>query len=287
MDIISTNCLSIEQGKRVKAFLAHCMAHDKTYKEPYLSNQLNVNPDMPAFFLAYEGDDLIGLLAVYADTPEVDLSLFVAPEHRRKGIARELYQKFLTETASYGVTEVSFIAERAFIEANPGLLSAWGVVIDDDSEYFLGRPCLPMDMAELPLEVSLSLARPEEVKDIAELKARVFETPLELSLTYVSEALADQNSLLYVARLADQVIGTCTVDISSSLTYLYGLAVDLAYRGQGIGSQLVKTIINDRYHAGDTELQIAVDMDNDGAKKLYEQLGFVTQTEVIYLSSKD
>ena len=37
----------------------------------------------------------------------------------------------------------------------------------------------------------------------------------------------------------------------------------------------------------DKEFQIAVEDDNVGAKRLYEKIGFVTQTQVVYLKPKE
>ena len=46
---------------------------------------------MPAFFLAYEAAKLVGYLFVYADEPkEAEVSLYVIPAYRRKGLARTL-----------------------------------------------------------------------------------------------------------------------------------------------------------------------------------------------------
>ena len=45
-----TNQLTEQERKAAKALIASCQAHDQTFREPYLSNMLNFNPNMPAFF---------------------------------------------------------------------------------------------------------------------------------------------------------------------------------------------------------------------------------------------
>ena len=44
---------------------------------------LNFDPDMPAFFLYYQEGELLGLLTVYADNEDVELSILVHPNNRR------------------------------------------------------------------------------------------------------------------------------------------------------------------------------------------------------------
>lgn len=84
-----------------------------------------------------------------------------------------------------------------------------------------------------------------------------------------------------------QVIGTCTVDLSSNTNYLYGLAIAEHERGKGYGSYLAKSLVNQLIEQNDKEFQIAVEDSNVGAKRLYEKIGFVKQTQVVYLDRKE
>ena len=63
--IQSTNTLNDHQLLEAKALIAICQKYDGTFRDPYLSNMLNFDPDMPAFFLYYEKGELVGLLTVY------------------------------------------------------------------------------------------------------------------------------------------------------------------------------------------------------------------------------
>ena len=92
--IQATNTLNDHQLLEAKALIAICQKYDGTFRDPYLSNILNFDPDMPAFFLYYEKGELVGLLTVYADDPDVEVAILVHPNHRRQGIARALYRSF-------------------------------------------------------------------------------------------------------------------------------------------------------------------------------------------------
>ena len=287
--IQSTNTLNDHQLLEAKALIAICQKYDGTFRDPYLSNMLNFDPDMPAFFLYYEKDELVGLLTVYADDPDVDVAILVHPNHRRQGIARALYRSFEKETASYPIESVTFQTERIFLERHPDFASNWGLVEDDETETWLGRDRTTYAL-DSRSDVDVLLADPSYLEAIAQLHHQTFSDEveaLEVSHRYISEALKDPDSLLYILLKEGQVIGVCTVDVSGTSNYLYGLAIAELERGKGYGSYLAKSLVNQLMEQNDKEFQIAVEDSNVGAKYLYEKLGFVTQTQVVYLKPKE
>ena len=287
--IQATNTLTDHQLLEAKALIAICQNDDGTFRDPYLSNMLNFDPDMPAFFLYYEKGELIGLLTVYADDPDVEVAILVHPNHRRQGIARALYRSFETETASYPIESVTFQTERVFLERHPEFASNWGLVEDEETETWLGRDRTPYEL-DPRSDVEVRLAEPSYLETIARLHHQTFSDEMEsqeVSQRYISEALKDPYSLLYILLKDGQVIGVCTVDVSGTSNYLYGLAIAEVYRGQGYGSYLAKSVVNQVIEQNDKEFQIAVEDDNVGAKRLYEKIGFVKQTQVVYLKPKE
>ena len=159
------------------------------------------------------------------------------------------------------------------------------MVEDEETETWLGR-----DKTSYALDsrsnVKVLLADPAYVEEIAQLHHQAFSDPeetLDVSRRYITEALKDSDGLLYILLKEAQVIGVCTVDLSGNSNYLYGLAIAEAYRGQGYGSYLVKSVVNQLIAQNDKAFQIAVEDSNIGAKRLYENIGFVKQTQVVYL----
>ena len=55
-----TNQLTEQERKVAKALIASCQAHDQTFREPYLSNMLNFDPIMPAFFSIIKKESCLG-----------------------------------------------------------------------------------------------------------------------------------------------------------------------------------------------------------------------------------
>lgn len=287
--IQSTNTLNDHQLLEAKALIAICQKYDGTFRDPYLSNMLNFDPDMLAFFLYYEKGELVGLLTVYADDQDVDVAILVHPNHRRQGIARALYGSFEKETASYPIESVTFQTERIFLENHPDFASNWGLVEDDETETWLGKDRRPYPLATIS-NLEVVLADRSYQDQISQLKFEAFSEEhesREVVDRYVAKALKDLESRLYILLKNDQVIGTCTVDLSSNTNYFYGLAIAEVYRGQGYGSYLAKSLVNQLIEQNDKEFQIAVEDSNVGAKRLYEKIGFIKQTQVVYLKPKE
>ena len=287
--IQSTNTLNDHQLLEAKALIAVCRNYDGTFRDPYLSNMLNFDPDMPAFFLYYEKGELVGLLTIYADDQDVEVAILVHPNHRRQGIARALYRSFEKETASYPIESVTFQTERVFLEKYPEFASNWGLVEDEETETWLGKDRRPYPLT-IVSNLDVLLADRSYQDQISQLKFQAFSEEhesREVVDRYVAKALKDPESRLYILLKNGQVIGTCTVDLSSNTNYLYGLAIAEHERGKGYGSYLAKSLVNQLIEQNDKEFQIAVEDSNVGAKRLYEKIGFVKQTQVVYLKPKE
>ena len=287
--IQATNTLNDHQLLEAKSLIAICQNDDGTFRDPYLSNMLNFDPYMPAFFLYYEKGELIGILTVYADDPDVDVAILVHPNYRRQGIARALYGSFEKETASYPIESVTFQTERVFLERHPDFVNNWGLVEDEETETWLGKDRRPYPLATVS-NLDVLLADRSYQDQISQLKFQAFSEEhesREVVDRYVAKALKDPESRLYILLKNGQVIGTCTVDLSSNTNYLYGLAIAELERGKGYGSYLAKSLVNQLIEQNDKEFQIAVEDSNVGAKRLYEKIGFVKQTQVVYLKPKE
>lgn len=286
--IRATNQLTEKERKAAKALIASCQAYDQTFREPYLSNMLNFNPNMPAFFLYYQEGELLGLLTVYADDEDVEVSILVDPSHRRQGVGRAMYRRFEKDMAAYPIRSVTFQTERVFLDRHPNLASHWALIEDEETETWLGRD-RSLYALNSRSDVKVLLADPSYLEEIAQLHHQAFsdvEETLEESRRYIAEGLKDSDSLLYILLKEGQVIGVCTVDLSGNSNYLYGLAVAEAYRGKGYGSYLAKSVVNQLIVQNAKSFQIAVEDANIGAKRLYEKIGFVKQTQVVYLKQK-
>lgn len=125
MEIIRTNVLTDEELLAANVLIKVVQAFDQTHRTPYLSNQLNFDADMPAFFLGYDEGKLVALLTVYADCQEAELAILVHPNHRRKGYAKALWREFDEIRRDYQLRPI-IMTEKCFFRQKSLLNQAFG-----------------------------------------------------------------------------------------------------------------------------------------------------------------
>ena len=262
-----------------------CNKADGGYRLPYLDNNYNVDPEMPAFFLAEMDGRTIGFLSVYADEPgQAEVSLYVLPAYRRQGVANKLLAAFSKVADKYELTEIEYVAEQAFLNEQSDFARRFDYQ-EGEAEIWLAQPAQAFPLEEREgievLQGSLELA-----EEIATFQSQVFETPLNVALKYAREAVSSAFSLLYILKKDHRVVASVSVDTDFGTNYFFGLAVDQDFQGQGLGSYLLLASMQDLNKLNGQEFQIVVEKQNTRALKLYKKLGFKEMTEVVYLKEK-
>ncbi len=136
-----------------------------------------------------------------------------------------------------------------------------------------------------------------DLEDIVPLfnQYRVFygqESNLEEACQFLFERLEHMESVIYLAREGEQAIGFAQLyPVFSSISMqrswiLNDLYVSADHRGQGVGRELLQAIADFAVltHAKGIELSTAIT--NLNAQKLYEQNGFVKDTEFYHYFKK-
>ena len=279
--------VQLSDKERDAAFeiVKECNKVDQTYRVPYLDNNYNDDPHMPSFVLAYEDDVVVGFLSIYADEPnEAEVSLYVLPTYRCQGIARSLLDELAKIAKRYHLTEISYVSENNFMKQHPAFIDKY-IYKPEENELWMEQRGRQFSLNEKS-DLKVLLADLSLVGEIAEFQAQAFDNSFVLAEKYARESINDENCLLYVLKKDEQVRASCSVDISLGTNYLFGLAVQEGYQGQGLGSYLVQSILNDLYKRNGRLCQIVVEAQNVGALKLYNRLGFEQKSEIIYLKIK-
>lgn len=265
--------------------IQNCHVTDGTYRLPYLDNAYNFDVDMPAFFLANLDHQTVGFLSVYADEPgQAEVSVYVLPDYRRQGIASTLLQEFSKIAEKYDLSQIEYISEVKFLADHPTFAEKFDYDLKE-MEIWLEQAAgtFPEEEKE---GVEVLLGKKEMVAEIAAFQSQIFEMPMETALHYASQALESPDSLLYVLKKDGQIVASCSVDTTFGSNHLFSLAVDQAFQGQGLGSHLVRSILNDLASRNGQVCQIVVEAQNAGALRLYERLGFKRKSETVYLKRK-
>ncbi|WP_125703466.1 GNAT family N-acetyltransferase [Lacticaseibacillus daqingensis] len=289
MQIEMTTVLTDAQKRAVAALSARVHAHDGTFKQIYLSNQLNAVPTMGTFFMTYADAALVGFLMNYADGPAdeaAELSVIVDPTYRRQGLATALIAAARAELARFGYRQATFVTERAFLQANPTFLTQTGLTADPDSEFQMSCPRPPATEYVLPAPYDLRLMVAADLPTLVQQQVAAFrDTDVAATTRYLQAGLADPNIRQYVlVDAAGAILGSSAVDTTDQY-YFFGLFIVATARGRGYGTMMVRAMIEALRQLQPRPMQLAVASDNPVAHHVYLKVGFREETEVIYLDA--
>lgn len=113
----------------------------------------------------------------------------------------------------------------------------------------------------------LSFEKDEYPLDVEELKAQIPETA------------ASPNNIMLLALDDNKIVGIGTISSSWKIKSRHngelGIVVDNAHQGQGIGSEIIRRLIEwCRGNGITTRIQLDTRCDNELAVKLYQRFGF-------------
>lgn len=137
------------------------------------------------------------------------------------------------------------------------------------------------------LNVVYSVMTPEDFESILDLWKR---TPgIKVSEADTREGLAayfDRNpGLSFVARTSNTIIGTIMAGHDGRRGYLQHLAVDTAYRRQGIGTELVGRSLAALAALGINKAHLFALEDNESGKRFWQSLGWKERRDVVLFSA--
>ena len=103
------------------------------------------------------------------------------------------------------------------------------------------------------------------------------------SFKKIYDGLLDTGTL-YVVETGAMVIGSFRLiakqDRQAHTVYLGGFVVDSSMKGQGIGTRILRYIMQLIRDQGKTRIELTVDTENKPAINLYEKIGFVIEGRI-------
>lgn len=100
----------------------------------------------------------------------------------------------------------------------------------------------------------------------------------------IQSFLRHNPSLCFVAQDGDLIIGTVLCGFDGRRGYLYHLAVDEAFRRQGIGNALMQRSLDELHKIGGQKCHLLVYFENENAQRFYKQTGWVLRTDILVMS---
>ncbi len=101
---------------------------------------------------------------------------------------------------------------------------------------------------------------------------------------HIARYLERNPGLSFVARHGDQLIGTILCGHDGRRGYLQHLAVDRAFRGQGIGRELVQRVLHALKTLGINKCHLFVIKENEAAIAFWRHIGWQLREDIVTMS---
>lgn len=86
----------------------------------------------------------------------------------------------------------------------------------------------------------------------------------------------------FIAQVENNIVGVILCGHDGRRGYIYHTAVNIEYRGRGIGRTLVNTVINALKKEDINKVALVVFSSNDLGNKFWQSLGFIRRNDLIY-----
>lgn len=125
-----------------------------------------------------------------------------------------------------------------------------------------------------------------DFKHITELDREIFDPYWRSSYETLFETLQScRKNYLYTYEENNNILGYCILGITLKSSFVQRLAVHPKSQRKGVGSSLLCSVSKDMGEKNVQTIKLNTQLDNSAAKKLYQQNGFVRETDVLTIMS--
>ncbi|KTD33809.1 hypothetical protein Lnau_2101 [Legionella nautarum] len=269
--LIFNNQLDHNQLSEVHKLATLCREVDSSSPPlyPHILEQKRANDSNLLFF---EESKLIGFLSVYffyANACEV--TVIIAPSHRRQGIAKRLLQTIMPLLLAKQMDTLLFATPT---EVNKRWLSQLGFSYHN-SEYQMQRHSYePILITKQRLQIRK--ASEKDMLDLCTIDELCFPEEQDDMIARFNSLLEENNYTVLLAFYQGRAIGKAHIRWQSDNAILSDIAILPHSQGQGLGSELLSFCINHALSLGITKLILDVETSNHNALNLYMRHDFKT-----------
>ena len=238
-------------------------------------------------FLDFHDEDLVGLGTaminpVYKD--QAALNVLVHPDYRKQGLGTILYKEVEKFAKGKDVKILEAYVKKRLIHG-----VKFAEKRDFNIDMYSWEMELALDKIDFSIDRKLGLnfrkAKKEDGLNYINIIKDAFGD--DLGEEALGETLRDPSIEIYILEKEDQAIGSATIQRRRdlSLAYIYDIAILSDYRGQGLGSHLIKSCLMDVKGQDIDKASLQVTGENKGALKLYKRIGF-KEVDIDYIMVK-
>lgn len=260
-DIQACNKLSERQRQEIAELIRLCEAREPVRMTPLLDPEENADPELPCFYLAYEGEtgSLAGFLSTFLpDRETAEVSVWVRPDARRRGVMTALLRRAGENLADAHLS--FYLTSDGNSDDASAVAEHWGLI-------------------------------PDHVEKMMEKRVHPVRGHLVSEQLILDDEAAGRRGEIYLRRRGQsrylyrkdqkRYIGKCNLaPMSEEAVYLYGLEIREEWRNQGYGRRFLHLV--EEQLPSCAVLRLQVSSGNPAACHLYEACGFQVSEQVIY-----
>jgi len=266
---LCNNQLNKAQLHAVEKLSALCQSVDGglpvLYRHLLLQKRISENN-----VLYFQDEQLIGFLSVYFFyATACEVSVMVAPGHRREGIARGLLQTIMPLLLAKQTNSLIFSTAPTI---NDTWLSQLGFFYRNSDYHMQRNSYEPIFLAKQVLDIRKATAA--DIPDLCALDALCFTVEADNMPMRFAHLLDDNEYTLLLALYHEKIIGKAHIRWQPNGAILSDIAIAPTHQNQGFGSELLVYCINHALTLGKTQLALDVETSNQSALNLYKRHGF-------------
>jgi ribosomal-protein-alanine N-acetyltransferase len=232
---------------------------------------LHANRSSEAIWLAFDEEELIGLLAApFEQVPAAWLrSIALANGYPADPIFTALFMLARSALQAQGAEQLAVMAHPEWVDELTQRLEF--TPYNEIVTLRKADRAVP-DLAQSPA-ATLRPARPEDIPAIAENDRASFDVIWWHSAASLAHILKSVSHFV-VAEIDDRVVGHAFSEVYGGHGHLIRLVVHPAYQRRGIGEQLLRESLLYQITLGAHPLTLNTQSDNSGAQALYQRYGY-------------
>ncbi|HVB22729.1 MAG TPA: GNAT family N-acetyltransferase [Ktedonobacteraceae bacterium] len=232
-------------------------------------------------FLYYVDGKLVGALALDSfGTEDKEMTGFVHPDYRRKGIFSALVHEVKVDAKARGIHQLIFVCDR-FSRSGQAFIEAIGAHYDFSEHRMLLVDFKERDSDSYKAHIVLQPATLADADILAYVSATSFGESERRTKEHLEQDIPHPRRRYYMAMLGDEPVG-CFNLWSSDTIGIYAFCVLPNYRKRGFGRQMLEQIIRQVRAETRQPITLEVDTTNTNAYELYRSCGFRETTTVGY-----
>ena len=284
--------------EKLLALESTCRTKDGTTSSVCSTTEFNCRRDIPVFFLALDGTELVGYLSIFL--PEectAEINVLVHPNYRRQGIFTELLQRAKVTLSALGTKEFVFVCEPSATDATAALLAMKAEKRSSEYQMLLESTAKVSSTfrSTTPVVASAKASRyyrdttfpdwrgelleapPDDLPLLGKMNALFFETSEEMGELFAEESYCTPCITVYKYVITDKnkktvPIGTVCFYEEAHSGNIFGLGILPEYRGRGYGKDLLLALL--ARISADKKIYLQVSSRNAAAFQLYQKIGF-------------